>query len=172
MAFKRRLELFQPTPVVRKEGQRFVVDHQRPQSVGRVRSFYGNFGMMVRAYTYIRELGPEGLRRVSEMAVLNANYIAARLRNAMPLAFETPPLHEAVFTDRKLEADTASGNLVVRILALCPVGFLILFYLMDPAGISLLFTTILGNIVLIIAGALTTVAVLWARAILDIGGNT
>ena len=76
----------------------------RPQSVGRVRSFHGNFGMMVRAYTYIRELGPKGLRAVSDLAVLNANYIAARLKSVLPLAFETPPLHEAVFTDRELEA--------------------------------------------------------------------
>jgi glycine dehydrogenase subunit 2 len=111
VAFKRRLEPFMPSPVVRKQGDRFLVEHQRPQSVGRVRSFYGNFGMMVRAYTYIRELGPEGLKRVSEMAVLNANYVAARLREHMPLAFETPPLHEAVFTDRKLEADTGVKTL-------------------------------------------------------------
>jgi glycine dehydrogenase subunit 2 len=111
VAFKRRLEPFQPAPVVKKQGDRFVVDQQRPQSVGRVRSFYGNFGMMVRAYTYIRELGPEGLRRVSEMAVLNANYVAARLREHMPLAFDTPPLHEAVFTDRKLEAETGVKTL-------------------------------------------------------------
>jgi glycine dehydrogenase subunit 2 len=78
--------------VVRRQGNEFEVVHDRPQSVGRVRSFYGNFGMMVRAYTYIRELGAEGLRRVSEMAVLNANYVAARLKAHLPLAFETPSL--------------------------------------------------------------------------------
>jgi glycine dehydrogenase subunit 2 len=66
---------------------------------------------MVRAYTYIRELGAEGLRRVSEMAVLNANYVAARLKQHLPLAFDTPPLHEAVFTDRQLEAETTVKTL-------------------------------------------------------------
>jgi glycine dehydrogenase subunit 2 len=111
VAFKKRLDPYRPIPVVEREGDRFVANSDRPGSVGRVRSFYGNFGMMVRAYTYIRELGPEGLRRVSEMAVLNANYVAARLREHMPLAFETPPLHEAVFTDRKLEAKTGVKTL-------------------------------------------------------------
>lgn len=111
VAFKRELEPFQPAPVVRRDGEKFRVIHDRPQTVGRVRSFYGNFGMMVRAYTYIRELGPEGLRRVSDMAVLNANYIAARLREHLPLAFDTPMLHEAVFTDRHLEAKTGVKTL-------------------------------------------------------------
>jgi glycine dehydrogenase subunit 2 len=111
VAFKKRLEPYRPIPVVQRDGDRFLASSDRPLSIGRVRSFYGNFGMMVRAYTYIRELGPEGLRRVSEMAVLNANYVAARLRDHMPLAFETPPLHEAVFTDRKLEAKTGVKTL-------------------------------------------------------------
>ncbi|MGC4091121.1 MAG: aminomethyl-transferring glycine dehydrogenase subunit GcvPB [Polyangiaceae bacterium] len=111
VAFKQQLDPYRPIPVVQRVGDRFVTNSDRPSSVGRVRSFYGNFGMMVRAYTYIRELGPEGLRRVSEMAVLNANYIAARLRDHMPLAFDTPPLHEAVFTNRKLEAKTGVKTL-------------------------------------------------------------
>ncbi|MFZ5889442.1 MAG: aminomethyl-transferring glycine dehydrogenase subunit GcvPB [Myxococcota bacterium] len=113
VAFKKRLDPYRPIPVVERVGDRYVANSERATSVGRVRSFYGNFGMMVRAYTYIRELGPEGLRRVSEMAVLNANYIAARLREHMPLAFDTPPLHEAVFTDRKLEAKTGVKTLDV-----------------------------------------------------------
>jgi glycine dehydrogenase subunit 2 len=111
VAFKRRLEPFQPIPVVRREGDRFSMTSDRPHSIGRVRSFFGNFGMMVRAYAYIRELGPEGLKRVSEMAVLNANYVAARLKEHLPLAYETPALHEVVFTDRKLEAKTGVKTL-------------------------------------------------------------
>jgi glycine dehydrogenase subunit 2 len=78
-----------------------------------VRSFFGNFGMMVRAYTYIRELGPDGLKAVSDLAVLNANYIAARLLEHFPIAYSTPPLHEAVFTDRELEAQTGVKTLDV-----------------------------------------------------------
>jgi len=111
VAFKRILEPFQPVPVIEQRDGAYRLAHEREQSVGRVRSFYGNFGMMVRAYAYIRELGPEGLRRVSELAVLNANYLATRLKERLPLAFETPMLHEAVFTDRELEAKTGVRTL-------------------------------------------------------------
>ncbi len=111
VAFKGVLEPYQPIPVVRADGERVVVDHDRPASVGRVRSFFGNFGMMVRAYAYIRELGPEGLSAVTNYAVLNARYIAARLREHYPLAVATPSLHEAVFTDRDLEAATGVKTL-------------------------------------------------------------
>ncbi len=111
VAFVKALEPFQPGPVVRRDGELYVVDHDRPESVGRVRSFYGNFGMMVRAYTYIRELGPEGLAAVSDMAVLNANYLSARIRELFPLGFETPSLHEAVFTDREFERTTGLKTL-------------------------------------------------------------
>ncbi len=113
VAFKKLLAPYQPAPVVRREGDRFTIDHDRPASIGRVRSFLGNFGMMVRAYTYIRELGPEGLRAVSDMAVLNAVYLAKRLREHFPLAFDTPSLHEAVFTDKELEAETGVKTLDV-----------------------------------------------------------
>jgi glycine dehydrogenase subunit 2 len=111
VAFKALLEPYQPTPVVRKDPSGYVIDHDRPKSVGRVRSFLGNFGMMVRAYAYIRELGPEGLRAVTDMAVLNANYLAARLKGTLPLGVDRPMLHEAVFTDKKLEAQTGVKTL-------------------------------------------------------------
>jgi len=111
VAFKAKLSPFQPSPVVRKDAGRYIIDHDRPQSVGRVRSFFGNFGMMVRAYAYIRELGPEGLARVTDLAVLNANYLAARLKHTLPLGVDAPVLHEAVFTDRQLEAETGVKTL-------------------------------------------------------------
>lgn len=111
VAFKSMLAPFQPSPVVRREGGRIIVDEQRPDSVGRVRSFWGNFGMMVRAYTYIRELGHSGLSDVTNMAVLNANYAAARLRSHYSLAFDQPMMHEAVFTDRDIEAKTGVKTL-------------------------------------------------------------
>jgi glycine dehydrogenase subunit 2 len=111
VAFKRALAPFQPLPVVEREGDRYSLNYHRPHSVGRVRSFYGNFGMMVRAYAYIRELGPEGLRAVSDMAVLNANYLAARLKERLPPAVDTQPLHEVVFTDRELEQKTGIRTL-------------------------------------------------------------
>jgi glycine dehydrogenase subunit 2 len=111
VAFKAKLSPFQPIPVVRREGARCIIDQSRPQSIGRVRSFFGNFGMMVRAYTYIRELGPKGLRDVSDLAVLNANYLAAKLKHEFKLAFEHPMLHEAVFTDKDIEAQTGIRTL-------------------------------------------------------------
>ncbi len=111
VAFKRILEPFQPAPVVRRDGDVVRVYSDREHSVGRVRSFLGNFGMMVRAYAYIRELGPEGLRAVSDMAVLNANYLATRLKELFPIAFETRPLHEAVFSDKELEHETGVKTL-------------------------------------------------------------
>ncbi|CAH1225481.1 putative glycine dehydrogenase (decarboxylating) subunit 2 [Paenibacillus allorhizoplanae] len=77
---KERLIPFLPTPLVAKrEDNSFYFDYNYPQSIGRVKGYYGNFGILVRAYTYIRTLGPEGLRKVSEYAVFNANYMLARL---------------------------------------------------------------------------------------------
>ncbi|NOV00106.1 aminomethyl-transferring glycine dehydrogenase subunit GcvPB [Paenibacillus planticolens] len=77
---KEKLIPFLPTPLVaKKEDGSFYLDYNYPQSIGRVKGYYGNFGILVRAYTYIRTLGPEGLRKVSEFAVLNANYMLARL---------------------------------------------------------------------------------------------
>ena len=111
VAFKKILEPFQPAPVVRRDGDQVRVYWDREHSVGRVRSFLGNFGMMVRAYAYIRELGPEGLAAVSDMAVLNANYLAARLKELFPIAFETQPLHEAVFSDKEIEHETGVKTL-------------------------------------------------------------
>jgi glycine dehydrogenase subunit 2 len=111
VAFKAKLSPFQPTPVVRREGDRCIIEQSRAQSIGRVRSFFGNFGMMVRAYTYIRELGPKGLRDVSDLAVLNANYLAARLKHEYRLAFDRPMLHEAVFTDKDIEGQTGIRTL-------------------------------------------------------------
>ena len=81
--------------VVEKGEDGFKLDYDRPQSIGRVRSFFGNVGMLVRAYCYIRTLGAEGLREVSESAVLNANYLLARLREGLRRAVRRP-LHARV----------------------------------------------------------------------------
>ena len=111
VAFKKVFEPFQPRPVVLRKDDRFVVDTARPQSIGRVRSFFGNFGVMVRAYAYIRELGAEGLKQATDMAVLNANYLAALLRDSYPIAHDKTCMHEAVFTDRVIEAETGIKTL-------------------------------------------------------------
>jgi glycine dehydrogenase subunit 2 len=101
VACKKILEPFLPTPVVvtRADGS-LGLDYNRPQSVGRVRMFYGNFGMFVRALAYILANGPDGLRQTTEDAVLNANYIRAKLEGTFELPFKTRTLHEVVFSDR------------------------------------------------------------------------
>jgi glycine dehydrogenase subunit 2 len=70
-----------------------------PRSIGKVRSFYGNFGILVRAYAYILAMGSDGLTHATRMAVLNANYLRKRLEPAYDLAYATPCLHECVFSD-------------------------------------------------------------------------
>jgi glycine dehydrogenase subunit 2 len=103
VAVKKILEPFLPVPVILKKGDKYHLETNRPQSIGRVRAFFGNFGMFVRAYTYIRELGPDGIKRTCEMAVLNANYLRAKLKNHLSLAYEAPSLHEVIFSDRFLK---------------------------------------------------------------------
>ena len=97
------LEPYLPTPLVEEQGGRLVLVENRPDSIGRVSSFFGNFGMHVRALAYIRSLGAQGIRQVAERAVLNANYIRARLRDLYPVAYDTPSLHEVVLSDANLE---------------------------------------------------------------------
>ena len=98
---KAHLRDFLPAPLIKKtskkEDERFDFDYDLPQSIGRMRSFYGNFGNLVRAYTYIRALGREGLKQVSGMAVLNANYLRVKMQHAgFKTAFERINMHEFV----------------------------------------------------------------------------
>jgi glycine dehydrogenase subunit 2 len=101
---KAHLEPYLPAPTVEKEEERYRLHHDRPKSIGRVRAFHGNFGMLVRAYAYILALGPQGLRRMSETAVLNANYVRHKLEGTYHLPYPEPSLHEVVFSDRHLES--------------------------------------------------------------------
>jgi glycine dehydrogenase subunit 2 len=104
VAVKKILEPFLPKPtVVTRADGLLGLEFDRPQSVGRVRMFYGNFGMFVRALAYILANGPDGLRQTTEDAVLNANYIRAKLQDTFELPFKSPSLHEVVFSD-KLQA--------------------------------------------------------------------
>jgi len=100
VAVKKGLIPFLPIPVVEKHGETYRLSDHRPQSIGRIRAFYGNFGVLIKAYAYILSMGAEGLRRVSEMAVLNANYLMGRLKDYYHLPYERPCMHECVFTDR------------------------------------------------------------------------
>ena len=98
------LEPFLPVPLVEKaENGRFFFEYDRPRSIGKMRTFVGNFGVLVRAYTYIRGLGPDGLRRVSEMAVLNANYVLEGIRDLFAVPFERRCMHEFVVSASPLK---------------------------------------------------------------------
>lgn len=94
---KEHLYEFLPQPVVRWDGEQFILDSDRPGSIGRMRSFYGNFGNLVRAYAYIRSLGLEGMRDMSAMAVLNANYMRMTFKElGFTIPFDRINMHEFV----------------------------------------------------------------------------
>jgi glycine dehydrogenase subunit 2 len=107
---KRELVPFLPVPVVVEKDGRYDLDFARPLSIGRVRSFTGNFGVIVRALGYILSLGPAGVREVAETAVLNANYIRKSLEGDYHLKYSSPSMHECVFSD-KLQKEHGVSNL-------------------------------------------------------------
>ncbi|HEX9407085.1 MAG TPA: aminomethyl-transferring glycine dehydrogenase subunit GcvPB, partial [Thermoanaerobaculia bacterium] len=96
-----KLVPFLPSPTVeRRDDGTFFLDDNHRESIGRMRAFNGNFGVLVRALTYMRSMGPDGLRHIAQIAVLNANYIRARLRGTYHLPYDAPSLHEVVFSDK------------------------------------------------------------------------
>jgi glycine cleavage system P protein (glycine dehydrogenase) subunit 2 len=104
IAVTKALEPFLPVPAVVADGERFRLDFDRPRSIGKVRGFTGPFGVFVRSYAYIRAYGP-GLREMSEAAVLNANYLLARLKDAYDLPFDRLCMHEFVLSARTLKRE-------------------------------------------------------------------
>lgn len=98
---KKELASYLPKPMVIKEGQTYKYDNDIENSIGRVKPFYGNFGIYLRAYTYIRTMGAEGLKEVSEAAVLNANYIKASLKDYFEIPYEQYCKHEFVLSGSK-----------------------------------------------------------------------
>jgi glycine dehydrogenase subunit 2 len=110
IAVSDRIEPYLPRPqVVRREDGSFDLDHDRPKSIGKLRGFQGNYGVFVRSYAYIRSLGAEGLQDASEVAVLNANYLLARLREKvgehLPLAFGERCMHEFVLSGAPMKKE-------------------------------------------------------------------
>ncbi|PIC88015.1 glycine dehydrogenase (aminomethyl-transferring) [Sporosarcina sp. P20a] len=95
------LAAFMPKPVVEKVDDRFILNYDVPQSIGRVKPYYGNFGIYLRAYTYIRSMGPDGLKAVTEYAVLNANYMMRRLEPYFDLPYTQHCKHEFVLSGRR-----------------------------------------------------------------------
>lgn len=98
---KKELIPYLPKPVVRKDGDKYFFDYDIPKSIGRIKPYYGNFGINVRAYAYIRTMGPEGLRQVAENAVLNANYMFRRLEPYFEAPFKQHCMHEFVLSGSK-----------------------------------------------------------------------
>lgn len=98
---------FLPSPVIVRsktaQNASFTLDKNRPQSIGRVHAHFGNVAMAVRAYTYIRSLGPDAIKQIAEMAVLNANYALARLRTKYAVPIDQPVMHECVLSDQNLK---------------------------------------------------------------------
>ncbi len=117
VGLKGHLAPFMPVPVVEKRGQRFTLNYNLPSSIGKVRAFYGNFGALVRAYAYIRSLGPSGLRRVSEVAVINANYLMSQLKSHYHLPYDRFCKHECVFSDaRQVPQDVHTLDIAKRLM--------------------------------------------------------
>jgi glycine dehydrogenase subunit 2 len=104
IAVRESLEPFLPVPLVARDGERFRFDYDRPKTIGKVRGYYGPFGVFVRSYAFIRAYGPH-LKEMSEAAVLNANYLLARLRDAYDLPFDRLCMHEFVLSARNLKRD-------------------------------------------------------------------
>jgi glycine dehydrogenase subunit 2 len=100
---KAALKPFLPGPIVVEEKGSYRLSSPGPSSIGRVRSFFGNVGALVRTYAYIRALGKEGLKRVSEGAILNANYLKALLAGTYPIAIDEPCMHEFIASSRELK---------------------------------------------------------------------
>jgi glycine dehydrogenase subunit 2 len=98
------LEPYLPVPAVVRDGKAFRLDHDRPKTIGKVRGYTGPFGVFVRSYAFIRAWGP-GLREMSEVAVLNANYLLARLKSAYDLPFDRLCMHEFVVSARTLKKE-------------------------------------------------------------------
>jgi len=100
---KKKLADFLPSPIVAKEGERYTLVSPA-KSIGNLGAAFGNFGVMIKAYAYIRSLGAAGLREVSENAVLNANYLKEKLKDYYYLPYDRPCMHKVVFSGRRQKA--------------------------------------------------------------------
>jgi glycine dehydrogenase subunit 2 len=118
IAVAEKLAPYLPAPIVVEESGRYALDYARPKSIGRVRSFFGNVGVLVRMYCYIRTHGPEGLRKISENAVLNANYLLSRVKHILPVPQGDRCMHEFVAsaTPIKSERDISAMDIAKRLL--------------------------------------------------------
>ncbi|MCK9223568.1 MAG: aminomethyl-transferring glycine dehydrogenase subunit GcvPB [Candidatus Muirbacterium halophilum] len=103
---KSKLSNFLPVPVISKKDNKYILDYSLQNSIGKVHAFYGNFAVLIKAYTYIRMLGKDGLRKSSEYAVLNANYIMERLKDKYSVPYKRTCMHEFVISAKKIKKET------------------------------------------------------------------
>jgi glycine dehydrogenase subunit 2 len=104
----KELEPFLPSPRIRLQQENYHLDFDNPLSIGKVQAFYGNVGVMIKAFAYILSMGP-GLERASKLAVLNANYMKKKLKDLFDLPYDRPCMHECVFSDRRQAEDKVSA---------------------------------------------------------------
>src|SRR6478609_4538282 len=117
VAVKKILEPFLPTPCLKRSGKKWAYDYKRPKSIGKVKAFYGNFGVLVRALSYILAHGGDGLRNATLDAVLNANYIRKGLEAHYDLPYQAPNMHEVVFSDdRQARRGVRTGDIAKRLI--------------------------------------------------------
>ena len=117
VAVKKALEPFLPLPRLKRAGKKWTFDYKRPKSIGRVRAFYGNFGVLVRALAYILAHGGDGLRNATIDAVLNAVYIRKKLEPHFDLPYQSPNMHEVVFSDdRQAKHGVHTGDIAKRLI--------------------------------------------------------
>jgi len=111
---KKQLEPFLPVPrIIAKDGE-YSLSDDFPESIGKLHAFYGNFGVMVKAFSYILSMGSEGLKKASSLAVLNANYIKEQLKDIFHLPYNRPCMHECVFSDKNQEPDKITTLDIVK----------------------------------------------------------
>jgi len=111
---KKQLEPFLPVPRIISKNGEYSLSDDFPKSIGKLHAFYGNFGVLVKAYSYILSMGAEGLKKASSLAVLNANYIKEQLKDTFCLPYDRPCMHECVFSDKNQEPDKITTLDIVK----------------------------------------------------------
>jgi glycine dehydrogenase subunit 2 len=134
---KKFLGKFLPRPRVELVDGKYVFNHDLKDSIGRVRAFYGNFGILVRAYTYIRSNGHEGIRMIGENSVLNANYLLSLLKKHYHVAYNKTCQHEFVLTDKSMSNGVTTSDIAKRLLDYGFYAPTIYFPLIVPGAIMI-----------------------------------
>jgi glycine dehydrogenase subunit 2 len=117
VAANKKLAPFLPIPVIEKINGKYSLNYDKPDSIGKIHSFYGNFGIFIRAYTYILSNGGDGLKEISKNAIINANYLLSLLKDEFELPYKEQPLHEFVLSsDRQKKNGVTTLNIAKRLL--------------------------------------------------------